>query len=171
MNGLTDQEAIRRVKNGEINNFIYIVRKYSKAIHSYVYKKLFKKEDVDDVVQNAFLNFYKAIDRFDEKRPVLPYLFQIVKNEIKMYFRVTKKTIRLDERIIKEETEDDIEKEDIEQLLKSLPEEQKKALELVGTGFSYREIAEKLNRPINTVRTIIRRARLRLMKRREYEKT
>ena len=72
--------------------------------------------------------------------------------------------VRLDEKIIVEENQESETKVAIEKHLNQLPKEQKKALQLVGDGYSYQEIAKILGRPINTIRTIIRRARLKMIK-------
>ncbi len=160
-----DKAVIQAIKNGEIDRFEVLVKKYTKIIQSYINSKLFEKADVDDLVQNSFLSFYKAIDRFDEDRPVLPYLYEIAKNEMRMYFRSYKTALQLDETIQVEHVEQDWgEEEDVVRLLDSLSEEQKKALQLVYEGYSYEDIARRLKKPLNTIRTIIRRARLALIK-------
>src|SRR3989338_2862144 len=159
---LSDQEVIVKIKNGEIDNFIYLVKKYDKQIYNFIFKKIKNRDDIEDLVQISFIRFYKAIDRFNAEKPVLPYLFEIVRNEMKMFWRSRKKTVPLDEKITAEVKDVYIEKDIINKKLESLPKEQKKAIELVGEGYSYREIAKVLNRPINTIRTIIRRTRLKL---------
>lgn len=164
MQALSDKEVLLRIKQGEIDYFTYFVKKYTKQIHSFVSKKISKKEDVDDIVQISFLQLYKAISRLDQEKPVLPYLYQVVRNGMKMFWRSQKIMLPLDEKIVAEEKEEDMENEVIEKQLDSLPKEQKKAVKLVSEGYSYKEIAKFLSRPINTVRTIIRRARLKLIK-------
>ncbi len=167
---ITDGEALKKIKNGEIDYFSEIVSKYTGNIHRYIKSKLFEKDDVDDLVQNTFVSFYKAIDRFDETRPILPYLYQIAKNEMKMYFRSRKETVVLDEAILVDKEENDYYKGDYEGLLQKLSKEQREILQLFEEGYSYKEIAEKVNRPLNTVRTVIRRSRLQI-KKIYYEKT
>ncbi|OGK16680.1 hypothetical protein A2774_00060 [Candidatus Roizmanbacteria bacterium RIFCSPHIGHO2_01_FULL_39_12c] len=162
MRNLSDKETILRIKNGKIDDFTYIVKKYNKQIYNYIIKKIKNRDDIEDVIQTSFLQFYKAIARFDEEKPVLPYLFQIVKNEMKMFWRSKKKTVPLDERIAVDEQEEPVDQGFIERQLSKLNHEQKKAIKLVSEGFSYREIGKFLGRPINTIRTIIRRAREKL---------
>ncbi|MDO8609176.1 MAG: sigma-70 family RNA polymerase sigma factor, partial [bacterium] len=87
---LTDKEAIERIKNGEIDIFSQIVNEYSSKINAYIKAKLFNKLEVDDLVQNTFISFYKALFHFDDTKPVLPYLYQIARNELKMYYRSRK---------------------------------------------------------------------------------
>jgi RNA polymerase sigma-70 factor (ECF subfamily) len=160
---MDDRTAIQKIKNGEINCFSWIVRNYSHAVYRLVRAKIYDKDEADDIVQNTFVNFYKAIRRFDDKRPVSSYLFQIAKNEMKIYFRSRKKTHPLDERIAVE-NEDNLTTEDYEKSLSLLPKNQKKALQLLIEGYSYKEIASQLKIPINTVRTLIRRGRLAVLK-------
>ncbi len=160
---IDDKAVIRRVKAGDIEAYESIVRAYSSPILGYTRKHLFQKEDAEDLVQNTFIQFYKAIYRFDESRPVLPYLFEIVKNELKMYYRKHRKHVSFDERI---NTIAFVPREffDVKELLRPLPHIQRKALELVYEGYSYEEIAKKLQKKLNTVRTLIRRARLQITK-------
>src|SRR3989344_2511411 len=164
MQVFSDKEILARIKKGEIDYFTYFVKKYTTQIYNFTFKKIKKKDDVEDIVQVSFLQLYKAVGRLDEKKPVLPYLYQIVRNEMKMFWRRQKPTIPLDEKIVAEEKEESLEKDVIEKQLEKLPKEQKKAVKLVSEGYSYKEIAKFLGRPINTIRTIIRRARLKLIK-------
>lgn len=165
MPDLTDEEVILRIKRGEINYFAVIVKKYTPIVYNFVRKRLYQKEEADDIIQSAFLSFYKAIDKFDEKRKVLPYFFEIVRNEIKMYLRSHKKMYGLSESIISEGSlKNDTVEEDIKRSLSLLPASEKQALIMVSRGYSYEEIARKLEKPLNTARTIIRRARLKVKK-------
>lgn len=164
MQELSDKQVLTQIKQGEIDYFTYFVKKYTRQIFNFIAKKIKNKEDVEDIVQVSFLQLYKAVGRLDENKPVLPYLYQIVRNEMKMFWRRQKITVPLDENIVSEENDGKTDADDIEKQLESLPKEQKKAVTLVGEGYSYREIAKFLKRPINTVRTLIRRARLKLIK-------
>lgn len=159
---MNDLEAIRKIKSGKIEHFEYLVKKYTKQVYGFVKRKLFRSEDVDDVVQEIFIQLYKAMNRFDEKRPVQPYLFEIVRSRLKMYYRSHKQESRLNEDMTAAVVSDEI--SDVSGFLKKLPPEQKRALELVAEGYSYDEIAQKLKKPLNTIRTIIHRARLKVVK-------
>src|SRR3989339_1571625 len=162
---LSDKEAIIRIRNGEIDYYSYIVKKYTTSIYRFIERKLFKKEEADDLVQNVFISFYKAIEKFDEKKPIKPYLFQIVQNELKMYFRSFKKDQPLDEQIISEIQQEDLKIED----LKSLNNLEREVFKHIGEGYSYEEIGKLFKKPLNTIKSIVRRGRLKLKK--IYEKT
>ncbi len=159
----TDKQAIEKIKKGEINFFSQIVHRYTKPISTFIARKLFDKLETDDLVQNTFLSFYKAIERFNEDRPVLPYLYAIAKNELKMFYRAHKKTISFEGLQVAIE-EERVESVNVDESLQSLSGKEQKALQWVYEGHSYKEIAKYLSMPLNTVRTLIRRARLRISK-------
>lgn len=155
---LSDKDTIRKIKNGEINYYSYIVKKYTSMIYRFIERKLFKKDEADDLVQNVFISFYKSIERFDEERPIKPYLFQIVQNELKMYFRSYKKNLPLDESIISEDRQEEVKIED----LKLLSNQEKGIFERIGEGYSYQEIAKIFKKPLNTIKSIVRRGRIKI---------
>lgn len=157
---ISEREIIKRIREGEIDHFAFLVKEHTSRILNYIKSRLFVKDDADDLVQNTFLSFYKALDRFDENRKVLPYLYEIAKNELKMYYRQHKETAPLYEDMQGEGFDDQVYAlGDIDEIMKEVPPVQRRALELVVEGYSYKEISEKMNKNINTVRTLIRRAR------------
>jgi RNA polymerase sigma-70 factor (ECF subfamily) len=162
---LSDKDIVKKIKNGEIDYYSYIVKKYTTSIYRYIERKLFKKDEADDLVQNVFIPFYKAIEKFDEERPIKPYLFQIVQNELKMYFRSYKKSLPLDERIISEDKQAELKIEDF----KLLNSQERGILKHISEGYSYEEIAKVVKKPLNTIKSIVRRGRLKIKK--IYEKT
>jgi RNA polymerase sigma-70 factor (ECF subfamily) len=160
MAGISDKDIIKRIKNGEIDCYSYIVKKYTSLIFQYIERKLFKKEEADDLVQNIFISFYKAVEKFDENRPIKPYLFQIVQNELKMYFRSYKKNLPLDEKIISEVSQEEFKIEDF----KLLNNQERRIFKYISEGYSYQEITKLIKKPINTIKSIVRRCRLKLKK-------
>ncbi len=161
---LSEKEIIQKIKNGEIDFYSLIVKKYSFLIYQYVKKKIKDTDDVEDIVQNVFIAFYKAIERFNEEKPIKPYLFQIVANELKMFYRKNQKLLPLKEEIIFEKNEENFFDEKV---LDRLNNQEKKFLLMVIDGYSYQEIAKKFKKSLNTIKSIIRRARIKIKK---YEK-
>jgi len=161
-----DALVIRRIREGMIDEFETLVRAYAPGIRAYVSSRLYDREYADDIVQEVFIRFYGAIGRFDIRKPVVPYLLEITKNALKMYYRSHKQTVSLSDAMqFRKEEGGEIAATDIGDMTRELPPAQKKAIIYVAEGYSYREIASKLQKPINTVRTLIRRARLQLIKR------
>jgi len=157
---LSDKDIVKKIKNGEIDYYSYIVKKYTTSIYRYIERKLFKKDEADDLVQNVFISFYKAIEKFDEERPIRPYLFQIVQNELKMYFRSYKKSLPLDERIVSEDKQAELKIEDF----KLLNSQERGIFKHISEGYSYEEIAKVVKKPLNTIKSIVRRGRLKIKK-------
>lgn len=164
---LSDKDIILRIRNGEINHYSYIVKKYATSMYRYIEGRLFNKYDVGDLVQNTFISFYKALDKFDETKSIKPYLFQIVQNELKMYYRSKKHTVQLNEDIyLPHDRGIDIIDESY---LNYLDKEERKIFQQISDGYSYEEIGKLFKKPLNTIKSIVRRGRLKLKK--AYEKT
>lgn len=156
---LSDREVIIRVKQGEIDLFSHVVKKFGFMIERFIKSRLFNKDESDDLVQNTFISFYKAVSKFDENLPVLPYLYQIARNELKMYYRSFKKTVPLIEEITIAEKEEILFDEN---MLKTLGTEEKKLLLEIADGYSYEEVAKKYRISVNTLKSKVRRARIKL---------
>ncbi len=162
MTELSDKDIVKKIKNGEIDYYSYIVKKYTTIIYRYIERKLFKKDEVDDLVQNIFISFYKAIEKFDEKRPVKPYLFQIVQNELKMYYRSQKLTTSLNDNIylIDNRSQDN----NIDDYLSNLNQGERNIFQHISKGYSYEEIGKLFKKPVNTIKSIVRRGRFKIKK-------
>lgn len=158
---MTDKELILKIKKGEINYFEMIFKKYFLIVKKFVNERVFEKQDVDDIIQVSFFKFYKSINRFDENKKILPFLLQITKNEIKMYYRSKKENYSLTDKLVSKfnfffNNNDNFE---INDYLKKLNEKEKEIFKMLVDGYNYSEIAKKLKKPLNTVKSIIRRAR------------
>lgn len=167
----SDTDVIRHIKKGDINWYAVLVQRYTTRIYQYVSSKLFDRGEADDIVQITLIHFYKALDRFDDQKPVLPYLYEIAKNELKMFFRSHKDMMSLNEQMTGTTAEEYLTDTELEDLLRGVSPDQQKALRMLYEGYSYQEIAEVLRRPINTIRTLIRRARRLLTIQNKHEKT
>lgn len=162
---LSDKEVIIKIKEGELDHFSFVVKKYSPRILNFVSSRLFKREDADDLVQNIFINFYKAIPRFIEDKPILPYLYEIARNELKMYYRSHKITVPLKEEIAADGPEEIVFDNSS---LNILDERERNYLLEIADGYTYQEVAKKYRMSVNTLKSKIRRARLKMKK--TYEK-
>ncbi len=158
---LSDKEVITKIKEGELDYFSYVVKKFTPRILNFVSARLFKKEEADDLVQNIFISFYKAIIRFNEEKPILPYLYEIARNELKMYYRSHKITVPLKEEITVIDSEEIVFDESS---LKVLDKHERSYLLEIADGYTYQEVAKKYKMSVNTLKSKIRRARLKVKK-------
>jgi RNA polymerase sigma-70 factor (ECF subfamily) len=158
-----DSFYINKIKNGKIDYFRFIVDRYIDKVYSYFYQRLREKQDSEDLTQETFINFYKNINRFNENEPVLPYLLTIASNNLKMFYRRNKKTMPLTDSIRIDDDYEKIEnKLSLEEL--SLTEKEKKIIDLVAEGYTYREIGKMLKLKENSIKAIVRRLRLKIKK-------
>jgi RNA polymerase sigma-70 factor (ECF subfamily) len=168
-----DEEAIDRMRNGDIGGLETLVRRYQeKAIAIAV---LITRDSTlaQDVAQDAFLRAYDQIGHFDSARPFAPWLFKIVAN---LAIRRVQRTPPLsldsdvdtallldpsaDVEVWYEQAELQVH---IRRALDSLPVEQRAAfvLRYLG-GLKESEIAAELHCPPGTVKWRLSRARERL---------
>lgn len=157
MEDVSEKEILIRIQQGEIQLFAYFVDKYSKIAFYYTRRKVEQPEDAKDIVQNTFIKTYKAIERIDIRQPFYPYFFTILKNEINQFFRKYRHTVALEDDMA---SYIDPEIGELPYLFELIKPEYKNVLELYYIeGYSYKEIARILNRPMNTIKTLIRRAK------------
>lgn len=160
---MEDKEVIKKIKNGEIDEFAFIVRKYQSKLYYFFSQRLSEKEEIDDLVQETLIKFYKNINRFNEEKSIAPYLLAIAQNELKMYWRKNRqKILPLSEKIADESENFLIGKD--ESLLLSIDKRERKIIHFINQGYHYSEIAKRLKINENTIKTIMRRLRLKIEK-------
>ncbi len=57
-----------------------LARRYRRPAFLFACQLLGNREDALDVAQDSMLKFFSSIERFESQRPVLPWLFRIVRN-------------------------------------------------------------------------------------------
>jgi len=75
---LTDAGIVRQILAGETQIFELVVRRYSQRLYRAARAILRTNEDAEDAVQQAFLNAYRHIDRFQGRAALSTWLTRIV---------------------------------------------------------------------------------------------
>jgi len=173
-----DQLLVTRVQNGEKAAFDLLVLKYQVRLNHLVGRFVRDSGDAEDVVQEAFIRAYRAIDSFRGESGFYTWLYRIAVNTAKNHlvskgrrppntdvdFEVAEFS-SASERFTEIDTPDacfrSVElSRAIETAMAALPKELERALVLRELeGMSYAEIAEDLDCPVGTVRSRIFRAR------------
>ena len=126
--------------------------------------------EAQDLVQNAYLQAWKAFDRFERGTNCRAWLFKILFNEIRHYRRrwLTSKTVSefespLDDFAYEPPLPEEIRDEDILAALGKIPAEYREVILLADVHeFAYKEIAETLSIAVGTVMSRLSRGRKQL---------
>lgn len=66
--------------SADAQNWDELVEEHQEAVFRLAYLMLGDADEAADVAQEAFINAYKAMDRYDPSRPVRPWLMRICAN-------------------------------------------------------------------------------------------
>ena len=81
----TDQELVRRVQKGDRRAFDLLFSRYQHKIHGLVGRYVRSHDEIDDVVQEAFIKAYRALPRFRGESAFYTWLYRIAINTAKNY--------------------------------------------------------------------------------------
>ena len=96
---MKEQDAISRLKQGDLNGLGTLVRRYqAQAVHA-AYTIVFDRALAEDVAQTAFVKVAERIEQFDDGRPFAPWFFRIVVNDALKLARKQKRDLSLEEQL------------------------------------------------------------------------
>jgi RNA polymerase sigma-70 factor (ECF subfamily) len=167
---MDDKTAIIRCQEGDKDVFQHLVEHYQKEAIGHAIAILGNKEDSLDVVQEAFMDAFKAIKKFDCERRFYPWFYTILRHRcLKLLERKKRQSSnQLNETEIIAQTSDypAEDAEHLEMTLLEIPPEDRELITLKYLdGLSYSDIAERLGVPEGTVMSRLYYARRRLWER------
>lgn len=77
---MNEQEAINRLRRGQISGLATLVERYQVQAVRAAYLVTQDQDLAKDAVQNAFLRVHRSIGSYDGERPFAPWLMRIVVN-------------------------------------------------------------------------------------------
>jgi RNA polymerase sigma-70 factor (ECF subfamily) len=77
---MQDADAIRRCRQGEVEAFGLLVHKYQRRALAHARALTGNDADAADVAQNAFLDAFRHLERFDETREFYPWFYVLLRN-------------------------------------------------------------------------------------------
>lgn len=175
---IPDEILLARYKQGDAFAFRELVERYTSPLYNLAYRLLRDPMEAENVAQETFLRVILSLDRVRLDLPFKPYLFRIAVNHCYDLLRARRIRVTTDlddaEEIAQDAPEilDQLEKQELYVQLKtvvdSLPPHYRTVILLrYVEEFSYEEIAQTINLPLNTVRTHLRRAKEQLKKKLE----
>lgn len=94
---MDEEEAILKLRNGDIQGLEVLVKKYQlKAIRA-AYLVTHDRAMAEDIVQSAFIRSYESIDTFDSSRPFGPWFLRCVVNDAIKALNRQKRFLPLDD--------------------------------------------------------------------------
>ena len=178
MSADTDKELVRRVQKGDRRAFDLLFLRYQHKIYGLVARYVRTPEDVEDVVQEAFIKAFRALPRFRGESAFYTWLYRIAVNTSKNHLvslgrrphgidlDATDTDVAEVAEALKdtEDPEGVLRRDELQAVLDGaitdLPEDLRAALTLREfDGLSYEQIATVLECPVGTVRSRIFRAR------------
>jgi len=165
---VTESQWVRAAKAGDADAFGRLVLEHALAARRVAYAVLKSWEEAEDVVQDAALAAWQAVDRFDAERAFRPWFLRIVSNAALDQLR--RRKVREVEPLADSLPARAVSPEDsahramlrdqLGQALAELPERQRVAVTLFDLeGYSHAEIATILDVPEGTVRSYVFHAR------------
>lgn len=80
-------DIIRRVRGGQVDQYAEVVRRYQRQLWYIAAQALGDIATTEDIVQQAFINAFFALDRFDETRDFGAWLRTICRNLVREHIR------------------------------------------------------------------------------------
>lgn len=176
---LSDNELIIIIKTQNAAAYRELFSRYQKKLFAYIYHLVGNREEAEDILQNVFSKTYKNIDKFDVSRKFSSWIYRICHNESVNYLKRKSKryTISWDEvSTSKDKLESASSEERPEEMMehKEIIKEIDDAMEKLSPQYqqilkmryfqeySYEDISKILKKPVNTVGTLIKRAKKKL---------
>ena len=173
---MRDAELLARYTAGEEGAFRELVNRYRNSLYAFLKQFLNRRDMVEDVFQETFLQLFSSRDSFDMSRPLRPWLFTIAANKAKDALRKSQRTtavpigtisdtqdmsfgemlntLTADETVPYDELQRDETSAQVDQVIGNMPENLREILILAYFNkFSYKQMAEILSIPIGTVKS------------------
>jgi RNA polymerase sigma factor, sigma-70 family len=171
----TDTYYIKRVQSGDAECFSCLIDKYSRPIHSLVFRIVGNREDTEELTQDIFMKVYRNLDSFKGESSFSTWIYRIAYNTAISETRKKKyELLPFDDAVIDNITENDVanafghvdKTEQIETLEKALedlsPDERALILLFYMKDKSIDEISDITGLSASNVKTKLHRIRKKL---------
>ncbi len=160
-----DAELVGRARGGDVEAFAELVRRYERRVGAVLYRLLDDPRDVEEAVQDVFVQAWRNLDRFRGESALFTWLYRIAVNEALMGRRRKRPALDpLEDAPDRAQDEPDVElRAFLVTQLRALPFEYRAPLVLRDVeGFSNQEVAEVLGLSLAAAKSRIHRARMQI---------
>ncbi|MEX0770931.1 MAG: sigma-70 family RNA polymerase sigma factor [Balneolaceae bacterium] len=178
-----DDKLVSAAVEGDEQAYANLMEKYQRALYFHIVKMVKEKEQVEDLVQEAFMKAFDNLSSYNTRYAFSTWLYRIATNHTIDYLRKKKlKTLSIDEPVKTRDGDMEIQLPDdsyetdrgiirkqrqkmIRNAIHELPEKYRQVIEMRHMEEkSYQEISDLLDLPLGTVKAHIFRAREMLYK-------
>ena len=175
-NELTDSELVEIVRNSNQERYGEIIERYQGKLFAYLFRLIGSRDEAQDILQDVFLKAYRNLQSYDTARKFSSWIYRIAHNEAVNFIK--RKSLKrfipwediasTKDKLDMASFEDGADKEwirkeigkEVNVALDRMPFKYKQVLILrYYSDKSYEEIGEILGKPVNTVGTLISRAK------------
>ena len=187
LTNLTDTELVRLALEQNQAAFIVLYTRYNTGVKSHISRYVSQKEDIEDICLESFQKAFSQLCSYNDEYKFSTWIYRIARNtafdHLSRHDReknnMPTTSINEDFAELKElpavmhnPEEDIINQQEYDKWLNNI-EKLKDDYRIVAKmnlidNFGYKEIADALDMPINTVKTKIRRAKAQLLKMMDY---
>ncbi len=128
-------------------------------LRAYARSRVANVDDADDLVSKTCVRVLEHQEQFNPAKPLIAWAIQIMKNISIDDFRKQKPMMGEIDPNLPDVPSNPGTLIDISRLIYQLPVEQREVLVLSGIGYRYKEIAEKMDIPMGTVMSRLKRGR------------
>jgi len=174
---MTDTQLITHILDGDQSRFNSLVWRWEKPIYNFILRYLGNKELAREVSQKVFIRVYKNLNKLRDPTRFSSWIYQIASNLCKDEIKKMSNRDFISLDLIQENNEnegfrlpDGLKEEEhhqpdtklnqkqvsniVQKALQQLPEEQRIVIIMKEyQGLKFKEIAEALNQPLNTVKS------------------
>ena len=176
---ISDNELVEIVRKKNQERYAEIVERYEKKLFIYLYRLVGNKEEAQDLLQDVFIKAYRNLNSYDVSRKFSSWIYRIAHNEAVNHIKrkslkkfiswetITSSKDKLESSSIEEGADKTWERKEVSRevnkAIDKLPFKYRQVLILrYYSDQSYEEIGEILGKPVNTVGTLINRAKKKL---------
>lgn len=168
---MVEQDLIRAAQSGDRDALVTLLREIETHVYRTAYYILGNEHDAMDASQEALMRIYTKINSYEQKAMFKTWVQRIVTNVCIDKFRRAKPTVSIDEHnmifptanFVEEEVLASFAAKEIREAIEQLPDHHRAVVVLrYLQDFSYNEIADSLDLPLNTVKSYLFRARAQL---------
>ncbi len=165
-----ERELIRRARSGDEQAFEELVKEFTPDLFRLVRRMVADRGEAEAAVQETFWRIWQALPRYREDRRFFPYLAAVAANLLRDSWRKERRwqidelelgSLPADGQPTPERQLEEAETlQALAQAVDGLPASYRMAIVLrYDAGLSYEEIASALDVPVNSVRTLLHRAK------------